>query len=493
MPARPPVGAGPAGFASYAVAKVATAERRDVCVNVAVALSEPVRHHPAASIRRTLLLLTLAGLAVRAGAFLLEPPVPPVADERTWTDWARHLCGDKVAFSPLRTRMIFHPPLYPYFLAVPLALTGGLEAARWLQLALASLMVPAVGRVGALAFSPRVGTVAAGITAFYPELVWFSFHFWVENVFLLLLWWALERLRWSGRSDRLGPALAAGLLWGLAVLARETALYFLPVAGVWLLRRRAPGAGGRAAAFLLAALATIAPWTWRNWAVFGAFVPVSTAGGQNLFQGNTRIPRDETYRMVDAVQGRIEQYRYARAMGMQAIRERLPWWPLEKLVEQMPMFWEAESMAVIHVKRRAYGDVSRATAVVVAVVMLAPYLALLPLFALGLAAVRPGDGRGLLLLLLAYYNLIHLVTHGFNRYRLPIMPVVFLLAASAWVAWREKTLALSRARRVVAAVTGAVLLLSVLPSLRTHAGHEAFGLGPDETATPPPAGLPEAH
>jgi hypothetical protein len=105
---------------------------------------------------------------VRALALALEPPVPPVADERTWTDWARHLGSEKVGFSPLRTRMIFHPPLYPYFLAASLALTGSLEAVKWLQIVLATLLVPAVGRVGALAFSPRVGVLAAALAAFYP-------------------------------------------------------------------------------------------------------------------------------------------------------------------------------------------------------------------------------------------------------------------------------------------------------------------------------------
>ena len=49
-------------------------------------------------------MLTVAALLVRALALVLEPPVAPVADERTWTDWARHLASDKVHFSPLRTR-----------------------------------------------------------------------------------------------------------------------------------------------------------------------------------------------------------------------------------------------------------------------------------------------------------------------------------------------------------------------------------------------------
>jgi hypothetical protein len=131
-----------------------------------------------------------------------------------------------------------------------------------------------------------------------------------------------------------------------------------------------------------------------------------------------------------------------------------------------------------------------AAATALALLMLAPYLALLPLFALGLAAFRPGRGRGLLLLFLLYYNAIHVVTHGFNRYRLPVMPVVFLVAAAAWAAWREGAPRLTRARTALAAAAGAALLLCVIPSLRTHAQHPAFGLAPDENATPPPGDGP---
>lgn len=37
---------------------------------------------------RALVLLTAAGLAARVAFLLLEPGTAPVADERTWIDWA---------------------------------------------------------------------------------------------------------------------------------------------------------------------------------------------------------------------------------------------------------------------------------------------------------------------------------------------------------------------------------------------------------------------
>jgi 4-amino-4-deoxy-L-arabinose transferase-like glycosyltransferase len=442
----------------------------------------------AASPARALLLLTLAGLAARVLLLLLEPSVGPVADERTWTDWAKTVASDRVGFSPLRTRMIFHPPLYPYFLAVPYHVFGTLEAAKWVQAFFATLLVPAVGLVGFRIFGTRVGLTAAALCAFYPELVWFSVHFWVENVFLVLLWWAFERLLASDANGSRSAAIAAGLLWGLAILARETGLYFLPVAAAWMIWRTPHRAGAplRAALFVVTTVLTVAPWTYRNYVLFHAVVPVSTAGGLNLFQGNARLTRQEVYDLYEAVQGRIEQYRFGQREGLRAIRERQPWWIAEKLHEQMPMFWEAESMAVIHVKRGAYGPVRPSVAVAVAVVMLAPYLAVLAFFVLGLA--RLGWDRRVLLLVafLGYYNLIHVATHGFNRYRMPVMPIVFLLAASAFVAWRERRLALSPRRRVVAAALALLAALVLLPSFRVHWEHPAFALGhPGETAESP--------
>ena len=440
-------------------------------------------------IGRRLALLTLAALVVRLAFVLLEPATHPVGDERTWTDWALNLCSARVHFSPLRIHLIFYPPVYPYFLAVLYGLTGTFETARWTQAALGALLVPAVGLAGARAFSPRAGLWAAAVAALYPELVWFSVHFWSETVFMVLLWWGIERLLAADAADGPGRAVAAGALWGLAMLTRETVLYFVPLAALWLATRPGSGARVRAAAFLAASLLVVAPWTYRNWLEFHAFVPVSTAGGQNLFQGNALIERDKTYEMVDAVQGRVAQYRYAMRMGLQAIRDRQPWWIFEKLRDEMPRFWEADSLVLVHIKRGAYGPVAPALAVGVAVVVLAPYVGVLALAALGATRLRWSRPTVLLVALLGYYNLLHVVTHGFARYRLPVMPVVFLVAGVGWTAWREGELARMSVRaRATAAGMAAVLTLILIPSFRLNLEHPAFGL--TDTGGPPGADAP---
>lgn len=416
--------------------------------------------------RKALTLLTFAGLGARLLFLALEPPTAPVGDETMWTTWgAQVLPSPEVRFSPLAFRLIFHPPLYPYFIGWLYALFGTLAAVKVAQAVVSSLLVPALGRVGSALFGERAGLLAAGIAAFYPELIWFSAHFWVETLFVALLWWGFERLLAADREASTRTAAVAGLLWGLAILARETVLYFLPLAALWLAGRRPRGLV-RAAAFLALALAAVAPWTWRNWILYGAFVPVSTAGALNLWQGNATLSREEVYERYRAVHGRIEKYRFARQKGLEAIRDRQPTWLFEKLRQEMPNFWEADSQALVHVVRGAYGPYRKATAAVAAVVVLAPFLAVLVLSVFGLAALPLRRGPLLLAAFLSYYVLIHVATHGYARYRLPALPVLFVVAAFAFSAWRSGAWTpLTRTRKAMGAALALTLALSVAPTL----------------------------
>jgi 4-amino-4-deoxy-L-arabinose transferase-like glycosyltransferase len=416
------------------------------------------------SFRRSLLALTLAGLAVRLLWVALEPPTFPVADETMWVSWGSEILpSPDVAFSPLLLRFVFHPPLYLYFVGVPFALFGTLKAVLYAQCLAGVLLVPALGLAGRRVFGERAGLAAAGVAAFYPELVWFASHFWAETVFTVLLWWAIERLLAAEGNASSGAALVSGLLFGLAILTRETVLYFLPLAALWLAWRRA-GGGRRAAMMLAASALVVLPWTIRNWLVFDAFVPVSTSGALNLWQGNTRLSRQEVYEEYWAVHGRIAKYEHARRRAVEAIRERQPLWIFEKLRDEMPAFWAAHGQPIVHLERGAYGTVARPVALLAAAVVLLPYLALLALFVAGIAVLPRGRAPLLLLAFLAFYVLLHVAAHGYPRYRLPAMPAVFLVAAHGWASWRARP-PIDRRHRLAAAAAAIVLVLSVGPSL----------------------------
>jgi hypothetical protein len=353
-------------------------------------------------------------------------------------------------FSPLRSPILFYPPGYPYFVGAFYAL-GGLVAVKWAQVVVGALLVPAVGRVGRTVFSPRVGLAAAALAAVYPELVWFCAHFWSETLFVTLLWWGFERALAADASGRWPHAVAAGVLWGAASLTRETPLAFVPFVAVWMLSSRAPGGRTRAAAFVTAATLTVAPWTWRNWVAFDAFVPVSTFGAHALWQGNTTLTREEFSRRTDAVEGAVPQFRLAREQGWEAIRARQPLWLIEKVGSEMPALWAPASYVGFLVDDGAYGSTAPVMRVA-AHVSVAAYLAVLAAALPGLAVLRLDRGPALLVLFAACSLALHVITFGDVRFRLPLMPLLFLAAAQAWSAWREGAYArLGRGRQALLA------------------------------------------
>jgi hypothetical protein len=83
-------------------------------------------------------------------------------------------------------------------------------------------------------------------------------------------------------------------------------------------------------------------------------------------------------------------------------------------------------------------------------------------------------GRALVVAFLFYYVLLHVVAYGFPRYRLPILPAVFIVAAAAWVGARERTLLPGRGRRVLAYVLAGALAAALIPSYAENVAHPAF-------------------
>jgi hypothetical protein len=125
-------------------------------------------------------------------------------------------------------------------------------------------------------------------------------------------------------------------------------------------------------------------------------------------------------------------------------------------------------------------------------VVLVPYLLVLVLFVIGIAALPRGRPMVLLLGFLVFYVLLHVAAHGYPRYRLPSLPVLFLVAAQGWVFLRTRPRPrLERRRLLAAAAVATVLVLSVGPSLLTWAtepwppawarGAEAEDTTPGET------------
>jgi 4-amino-4-deoxy-L-arabinose transferase-like glycosyltransferase len=402
-----------------------------------------VDEHPTSALWAVGLLALLARLAFLA----LEPKSDLAGDEPSWIALAdREVLRLRRPFSPFRSGLIFYPPLYPYFLAANAWLFGAFDAARITQAVLGGVTAAAITAVGTHIVSARGGLLAGLLVAFHPELLWFAAHYWSETLFMAFFWWAVERLLAAGRTGRAGPALLSGLLWGLSALTRETALYMAPLAAGHLCL---VGRGARRyltpVIFSLGLLLTVAPWTWRNHVVFGGFVPISTFGALNLWQGNSHLSRDDLYVVSDSVEGSIAQYDLARREARKAILARQPFWIFEKVRRETVPFWACCSEAVLHFERGAYEDPPPAA-------VLATFLSIAGVYALLLVGflwslrdlVRKPEGRFLVVLLLAYFAM-HLAAYSVDRFRLPMLPVLVVGAAGAlaggwrppyrWLSW----------------------------------------------------------
>lgn len=187
------------------------------------------------------------------------------------------------------------PPLYPAFLAVLRGTFGASGVAPVLaQAAIGAGTVCLTALVAWRAFDARAGLLAGAIAAVYPYWVVHDVALQETALFTLLAAAAVERLLAARETGSLAPAAASGLLFGLALLTRESVLPVIPIAALWLVATTVPSTPlgsrlGAAAALLGVAALAVAPWVARNTARLGR--PVLTAGlgfgpGYQLWVGN---------------------------------------------------------------------------------------------------------------------------------------------------------------------------------------------------------------
>ena len=183
----------------------------------------------------------------------------------------------------------FWPPAYPIVLAGFWKLFGiSLMSAKVLNAVLGALAIPFVYLLGRQIFDRRVGVVAAGLFAVYPNVIAWTPLLFSEQLFILLFVAALWLLAVVPSTSRHRWALVGfGFLTGVAILTRGQAAVLIPVAVVfWLMRSGWQPTVRWTALSLLVAAIVITPWTVRNWVELDAFVPVSTNTGAALRVGH---------------------------------------------------------------------------------------------------------------------------------------------------------------------------------------------------------------
>ncbi len=387
----------------------------------------------------------LALVCVLGAAFALRVVFaqfyPP---ERTWADATAYhgvainlIAGDGYSLDgrePTRIR----PPSYPVYLACIYALAGPHPGrAALVQAALGCLTCLLAYRIGRRVFSERAGLLAAAITAAYPALVYYDTRIlragFSAFLFTLAVWLALVIER------RYSPprGFLLGIMIGVLSLCRPELIIPASAASILFLWPFKPfkQAISRGLLIVLSVLLLWIPWTARNYATFGTLSPVTAGLGSVLWfgsrwaeiGGDDHSPEDraqlqaQTREMRPIVESEID----GRFLE-DAVKDILtkPAWFARMVGRKMVMFWR-DANGVKKTLPRIHPALSP--------LLNLYYYGLLLLAICATALNWRRDSRTRLLFGVVFiYMMTYALLHVRNRYRVPVLPVVFVLSAGGF-------------------------------------------------------------
>jgi tetratricopeptide (TPR) repeat protein len=284
--------------------------------------------------------------------------------------------------------------------------------------------------------------------------------------------------REAGARGGWGSLLAGAFLIGLSALARAVSTAFVPLAALWRwwLGRDRDGLL-RAAAIAAAATAAVLPWTIRNAAVTGDFIPVETNGIYNFYDDNAFVdgPRRLRQEEVIGAQPTLKERRdLAVRFALRGIA-RNPGLFAKKAWDNLLHLVRPDGLQLLLVVEEPMPWWRHAALLFLDDLIVLPTVVL---FAVYLLASRPTPARGYIAAWTAYYMLMVVVVfHNEIRYRSTLLPLALAGAAGGWSIlasgdrprWRVR-LALAGSTALVALVVAPYLVpalraLRSLPSL----------------------------
>ncbi|HEU4327755.1 MAG TPA: glycosyltransferase family 39 protein [Roseiflexaceae bacterium] len=381
------------------------------------------------------------------------PTVGDVIDSRWYYEAAVSLAAGQGLVVNGRVTA-FWPVGYPAFLAVLFKLFGAsLLAAKLANVALYLVAMGCAYGVARRIFrSQLVARLTLLLLAIYPNHIAYSAEVLSEVLSLALLMAGCFSLVASAERPRL--LYLSGIVFGFATLVKPqivllTAFFLLCLYLAQLRRGELRAVAARVAAFYVLLLLVIAPWTIRNYLVFGHVFLVSNNSGLNFFYSSSPsvrvefgspLPSPEISLLYESI-ARENEYLADRAVMQRAIEDvkAQPTAALRRMLQQAWYLWYMDvdggrlnERNILDIdpqtKRFLYGF---------KIVSQAYYLTLLALAALGVAVLirRCPFGRYPLVYLglgtVGYFTVVALFFHGETRYHFPIMPLVVMYSAFA--------------------------------------------------------------
>jgi hypothetical protein len=229
--------------------------------------------------------------------------------------------------------------------------------------------------------------------------------------------------------------LVAGVLTGIAALIRPVMILFVPLALLWLLKRRQVAT---AAAFAIAFALVLAPWTLRNLRAYDRFVLIASEGGVTFWTGNHPLAIGEgdlaanpSLKTADLAFRQAHQGLTAEALEPLYYRDAVAW------IASNPLDWISLELRKLFYLVVPIGPSYALHSARYRIASTVPYLILLPLAMAG--ALRKGTRPPAALFLLAGSTIVMcLVFFPQERFRIPTIDPTLIVAAAA-VAGRSRS------------------------------------------------------
>ena len=370
-------------------------------------------------------------------------PVDPVSDPAAYDTFARNIAEHGVyGFSPETPGAFWAVGAAAIYAGAYLVFgTGGL-AVVIVNLLSALLSVWGLWDLGRRWFAETVGRLAALLFALWPLSIQFTtllaseIHFIALTLLGLMAWDRAGAPGWRGWI----MVLLAGAALAGATYVRPVALLIpaaLVVAILFRTPRRVLAPALRAVVVTALIFACVAPWSARNERVFGEPVFMSTNFWPNFWMGNNPESNGEYMPMPDEVRGmgEIERSDYLKARSLETLKADPGGFVVNTLLKAVRLHQRETIGAVWNARGiEAIAGPGGVTAVKLASTGYWYLLLLGGLAGIVVLARHRGAWTALLtppVWLWLYFVAIHAIIVVGDRYHMPSVPFIALLAAVA--------------------------------------------------------------
>jgi|TARA_B100000959_G_scaffold283383_1_gene352146 4-amino-4-deoxy-L-arabinose transferase-like glycosyltransferase len=376
--------------------------------------------------KRAILYLCIFGFFLRAVYILFFNPNISFPDEqRFWQEASSLLSGQGIQIGADGKRA-HDMPLTAIIISLVYYITeGSMIGVKMFFAVLSTATIYLIAKLAELiGGNKKSALIAASIASVYPFFIYYSSLILSETLFLLFVTLMFVQLM---NKDNKSQVLS-GITIGFSHLIRPTLLYYVPVILIWQYFISKCSLKSIISSILLIVL-VITPWGVRNKFSLGEFYIFTSGAGQVLLEGNNKwnisggvsgsFESPDAY-LKDVPQGlsELDEDRWKRNKALEYIKNNKKH-SVKQAFKKLIRFWNIWPNSPDY-QSWFYKFISIASFGVILC------LALISVFILR----KDYKKLSLIYLFVIYYSLIHAITIGSIRYRLPLEPLLIAIGSA---------------------------------------------------------------